>query len=102
MNIIEFNIPKIINLCKLYKVKTLAVFGSVLTERFNESSDVDFAFTFNNDVNYSNYSDNFFGLYEGLKRLFNREIDLVDESAIKNQYFKEELEDTKHSIWIAK
>lgn len=86
-------------LCKQYRVKTLAVFGSILTDRFNDESDVDFSFTFEDDVNYLTYSDNFFGLYYGLKKLFGREIDLVDESALKNKYFKAELEGTKQLIY---
>lgn len=99
MKLIEINISKIIELCKLYRVKTLAVFGSILTERFNDDSDVDFSFTFEDDVTYHTYSDNFFGLYYGLKELFGREIDLVDETSLKNKYFIEELKETKCLIY---
>lgn len=99
MKLIELNINGIFELCKLYKVKTLAVFGSILTDRFNDSSDVDFAFTFHPDVTHLTYFDNFYGLYEGLKKLLNRDVDLVDETSLKNQYFKEELEETKHLIY---
>lgn len=42
MKLIELNIDKIIALCKKYKVAKLWVFGSILTDHFNESSDVDF------------------------------------------------------------
>lgn len=41
MNLIEHNLQRIINLCRRYKVKTLSVFGSILTEKFNEDSDMD-------------------------------------------------------------
>ena len=41
MKLIELNINTIIELCRKYKVKTLAVFGSILTDKFNEKSDVD-------------------------------------------------------------
>lgn len=99
MNLIELNISKIFELCKKYRVKTLAVFGSVLTERFNDNSDVDFLVNFDEDVTYHTYADNFFGLHESLRNLFDREIDLVDESAVKNKYFKEELDETKRLIY---
>lgn len=98
MKLIEINIGKITALCQKYRVKTLAVFGSILTDRFNEDSDVDLSFTFEDDVNYLTYSDNFFGLYYSLKDLFGRDVDLIDETSLKNKYFKEELEGTKRLI----
>lgn len=99
MRLIELNMDKIRALCKQYKVKTLAVFGSILTDRFNDDSDVDFLVNFEDDVTYHTYSDNFFGFMHSLKALFNREIDLVDEGVIHNKYFKEELDETKRLIY---
>ena len=46
MKLIELNLKKIIELCRLHKVKSLAVFGSILTDRFNDESDVDFLIDF--------------------------------------------------------
>lgn len=99
MKLIELNIAQITELCKKYGVKTLAVFGSILTDRFNDESDVDMLVHFNDDVTYHNYADNFFGLYHDLCSLFGREVDLVDETAVKNKYFKEELSETKRLIY---
>lgn len=99
MKLIELNISKITELCRRYKVSTLAVFGSILTEHFNDKSDVDFAVTFEKDVTYLSYSDNFFSLYYGLKNIFGREVDLIDESSIKNKYFQAELNETKRVIY---
>lgn len=36
------HIDKIIALCRKYKVAKLWVFGSIITPRFNDGSDVDF------------------------------------------------------------
>ena len=99
MKLIELNISKIEELCKKYKVKSLAVFGSILTNRFNDNSDVDILVNFDDDVTYHTYADNFFGLYDDLRSLLKREVDLVDESAIKNRFFKEELDETKRLIY---
>lgn len=99
MKLIELNIHRIIDLCRLHKVKTLSVFGSILTDRFNDESDVDFLVDFNNEINHLNYADNFFAFYNALRSLFGRNIDLVDESCVKNPYFKEELNETKHLIY---
>ena len=39
-------LPAIIALCKRHKVKKLFAFGSVLTNRFNEQSDIDLVVDF--------------------------------------------------------
>ncbi len=74
-------------------------FGSILTPSFNKQSDVDILVNFNSEIDHNNYADNFFDLYNALKSLFGRDVDLVDESAVKNPYFKEELEETKLLIY---
>lgn len=99
MKLIELNISKIAELCKKYRVKTLAVFGSILTDRFNDESDVDMLVNFDDDVTYHTYADNFFGLHDSLRNLFGRDVDLVDETAVRNKFFKEELDETKRLIY---
>lgn len=99
MHLITDNIQKLFTLCQTHKVKKLYAFGSILTPRFNEQSDVDLLVDFNTEIDHNNYADNFFNLYHALVSLFGREVDLVDESAVKNPYFKEELDDTKHLIY---
>lgn len=99
MHIIKDNIHKLFALCKKHKVKRLYVFGSILTPRFNDHSDIDLLVDFNQEIDHNNYADNYFELYYALKALFNRDIDLVDESSVKNPYFKEELEETKYLIY---
>lgn len=99
MHLIENNIQRLYALCRKYKVRRLYAFGSILTNRFNDDSDVDILVDFNPEVTYHTYADNFFGLHDALRTLFGREVDLVDESAVRNKYFKEELEDTKHLIY---
>ena len=99
MKIIDSNIHKLTAVCKKHKGKKLYVFGSVLTPRFNDDSDVDILVDFNSEVSHDNYADNYFDFYYALKSLFGRDVDLVDESSVKNPYFKQELEDTKYLIY---
>ncbi len=99
MKLIELNMQRIIDLCRKHRVKTLAVFGSILTDRFNDQSDVDLLVDFDEEITYHNYADNFFDLYHALRNLFGREVDLVDASSVKNPYFKEELDETKQMIY---
>lgn len=99
MHLINDNIQKIFALCRRYKVSKLYAFGSILTHRFNDQSDVDILVRFNSEIDHNNYLDNFLELYNSLKSLFGREVDLVDERSVKNPYFKEELEETRQLIY---
>ncbi len=98
MNVVEKNIDRLIKLCKKYKVAKLYVFGSVIDERFNEESDIDFIVSFEN-INLEDYADNYFDLKFSLEDLFNRNIDLLEEKAIKNPFFKESIDQTKKLIY---
>lgn len=99
MHLINDNIQKLFTLCQKHKVNKLYAFGSILTPRFNENSDVDILVHFKDEVDHNTYADNFFDFYYALKRLFGRDVDLVDETSVKNPYFKEELEETKRLIY---
>ena len=93
MNLIELNMDKIIALCKKYKVSKLFVFGSILTNRFNKESDVDFI------AQVTDYFSNFFDLKYALEDILGREVDLLEEHAIRNHYLKETIEQTKALIY---
>ncbi|MGN0222843.1 MAG: nucleotidyltransferase family protein [Muribaculaceae bacterium] len=99
MQIIRNNIREISSLCQKHKVDKLYAFGSVLTPRFTDQSDVDILVDFNPEIDHNSYSDNYFELYYALKKLFGRDVDLVDASAVKNPYFKQELDETKLLIY---
>lgn len=98
MKIIEMNLDKIIALCKKYKVEKLWVFGSILTSRFNDKSDVDFSVIFHYDQIQDLFV-TFFDFIEELQQLLGRKVDLVDETAVKNSYFRRELDRTKYLIY---
>lgn len=98
MKLIELNIQKIIELCRLHKVKSLSVFGSILTDSFNENSDVDLLVDFdskNIDDNVSNY----FSFKDSLMTLFNRNVDLIEEKGLKNKFFIKIINRTKQVIY---
>jgi hypothetical protein len=100
-SIIENNKSLIDKLCKDNKVNQLFVFGSVLNEKFNEKSDVDFVVSFDKSIALLDYADNYFNLLFGFEDLFKRDIDLVTENSLKNPYFIEELNETKQLIYAA-
>ena len=99
MHLITDNLEQIYALCRKYRVKTLCVFGSILTPRFNENSDVDFSATFYPEDDPLVAGDNRIQFYICLEDLMGRRIDLVDEDNLKNPYFIEELEETKQLIY---
>ena len=98
MKLIELNMEKIAALCKKYKVAKLWVFGSILTPRFNEDSDVDFSVVFHYDE-IEDLFITFFDFIDELRNLLGRDVDLVDETAVKNPYFRKELDATKRLIY---
>lgn len=98
MNFLNQNIDIIKSLCQLHNVKTLYAFGSVLTEKFNESSDVDLIVDFKK-VDLLKYADNYFDLKFSLEDTLKRPVDLLEEKAIKNPYFKRAVEQQRKLIY---
>ena len=98
MRLIENNMPKIAALCRKHKVSRLYVFGSVLTGRFGDDSDVDFVVSFNK-AEVGDYFDNFFDFKYALEELFGRPVDLLEEQTIRNPYLKRNVDATKALIY---
>jgi hypothetical protein len=98
MNLIHQNIEFINALCKSHKVKSLYAFGSVLTDKFNDQSDIDLIVDFS-DVQLLDYADNYFDLKFSLEDTFKRSVDLLEEKAIKNPYFKRAIEKNRQLIY---
>ena len=98
MNLLEENAEAIKTLCKKHKVVKLYAFGSVLTSAFNDESDVDFLVEFQR-IDIPDYASNFFELQFGFEDLLERQVDLIEYSAIRNPYFKEEVDETKELIY---
>lgn len=98
MKLIENNIQKIIDLCKKHKVHKLFVFGSILTNRFNDKSDVDLVVDFNK-TEVNDCFDNYFDFKYSLEDLLGRKIDLLEEQTIKNPYLKKSVDATRILIF---
>ena len=98
MKIIENNIQRIITLCKKHKVSKLFAFGSVLTDRFNDNSDVDLLVNFE-DVDLYDYADNYFDLKDALSDVFGREVDLLEDNAVRNPILRKNIDNTKFLIY---
>ncbi len=98
MNPLRANSEAVKSLCKKHKVKKLYAIGSVLTSAFNEESDVDFLVEFEQD-SIVDFATNYFELKFALEDLLERKVDLIEYSAIRNPYFKEEVDETRELIY---
>ena len=87
-------------LCQDYDVKTMYVFGSACTDKFNDKSDIDILISFK-DLSIEKYTDNYFELHYKLEELFNRKIDLLTENSLSNPYFIESIGETKQLLYAA-
>ena len=98
MNRLSVYKDQINELCVSHKVKSLYAFGSVLTSDIDTNSDIDLIVDFK-DVDVNDYADNYFDLKFSLQDIFNRPIDLLEEQAIKNPYFKQVVNQTKELVY---
>ncbi len=98
MSFLENHKNAIAKLCRSHKVKSLYAFGSVLTDQFNDQSDIDLVVDFQ-PQNVLDYGDNYYDLKFSLQKILHRQIDLLEEKAIKNPYFKEKLEKQRQLIY---
>ena len=98
MKIEELKIEQIKKLCKANKVKSLFAFGSVTRDDFNEFSDIDLVVDFNEKDPFK-YTDLYFSLKSKLEEILKRQVDLLEERAIRNKIFKQQLENTKVKIY---
>ena len=98
MKIDEPKIKQIQELCKASKVKSLFAFGSVTREDFNENSDIDLIVDFEEKDPFK-YTDLYFGLKSKLEEILKRQVDLLEERAVRNRIFSQQLENTKIKIY---
>ncbi len=98
MKLIREHLDAIKTLCQSHRVSRLYAFGSVLTDDFSEHSDVDLIVDFE-EMQVLDYSDNYFDLKFSLEKILERPIDLVEDKAIKNPYFRNAVDRTKRLIY---
>ncbi len=99
--IIENRSVEVAELCRRFHVRRLDLFGSATGEAFDPSrSDVDLLVEFE-PGRAMKALDQYFGLKEALEALFDRQVDLVVASAVKNPYIRKSIEKTRESLYAA-
>jgi predicted nucleotidyltransferase len=74
------------------------VFGSVLTDRFSEKSDIDLVVEID-AFDPLAYADNYFNLKFALQDLLNRPVDLLEDKAIRNPFMRERIDESKQLVY---
>lgn len=85
-------------LCLAHKVKSLYAFGSVVSGKFNEKSDIDFIVDFE-PVHINEYADNYYDLKFSLQDILQKKVDLLEEKAIKNPYFRQSINNQRILVY---
>ena len=98
MNFLSQYDTQIADLCRRYSVERLFAFGSVLTDRFNDESDVDLIVDIA-DESPLEYADNYFNLKFGLSDLFGRPVDLLENKALHNAQMRKHIDESKQLIY---
>ena len=71
---------------------------SVLTDNFNKDSDIDLIVDFE-PIDVALYADNYYDFKFSLQDILNRSIDLLEEKAIRNPYFKQTIHQQRQLIY---
>ena len=96
---IERKLPKIKALFEKHHITRAYLFGSVLTDKFNRKSDVDFLVSIDQTLDPVERGAHLWDLWYDLQDLTGRKVDLLTENSLKNPYFIEELNETKQLIY---
>ena len=98
MRNIENHIDEVRELCKLYNVVKMYLFGSVLGKEFTEQSDVDFLVKFK-EIDLAIYFENYINFKTNLASLLGRDVDLLEEQTLKNPILIRNIHKSKELIY---
>ena len=86
-------------LCQSHKVKSLYAFGSSINDRFNfESSDIDLLVEIE-DEDPIERGERLMSFWDRLESFFNRKVDLLTESSLRNPFLRKSIDSTKVLIY---
>ena len=100
IELVEGKRQALAELCRQFEVERLYVFGSAAQGRFRAGqSDLDFVVQLANREATGDCARRYLDLAEALEQLFQRSVDLVSEPAIRNPYFRREVEATRQLVY---
>jgi len=79
------------DICRKYRVRSMLLFGSALGDRFTpQTSDIDVAVEFEQRLDLP-WHGQVTGLMAELSDLFGREVDVIDQDQVRNQYLRDNI-----------
>lgn len=84
------------NLCRRLSLRRLDLIGSAARDDFSERSDIDVVVDFGSD---DDLFERYFTLKGKLEEIFGRKVDLIEERAIRNPYFRTAIDKHRVSIY---
>lgn len=88
-------------LCEKHRVTALWLFGSAMSEDFDaERSDIDAIVRFE-EMDYRRRADHYYQLRDEMSHLVGRRVDLIEDEAITNPYFRAEVDRSRVLIHAA-
>lgn len=85
--------------CRKWKIRELALFGSVLRDDFRAESDVDVLVEFEPETRYTLFD--FLDIQEELREMFGRPVDLVQKSAVTNPFVRHHIRHNRQVVFRA-
>lgn len=99
---IQYKMADFLALCKAHNVKSLYAFGSSITDQFNEdSSDIDLLIEIDNDDPIER-GESLMSIWDKFEQFFQRKVDLLTNTSIKNPILKQSIDSTKILIYDGK
>ncbi len=99
--IIRNNINKLSEICRSFNVKRLYIFGSINTDTFDEQkSDIDLIVELN-QMDPIEKGELLIKLWDRLEELFERKVDLLSNTKVRNPYLQKGIDATKQLIYEA-
>lgn len=86
-------------LCQIHKAKYLYAFGSSVTDRFDyDKSDIDLLVEID-DADLIERGEKLISLWDTFESFFQRKVDLLTDSSIRNPYLRKSIDSTKILIY---
>jgi predicted nucleotidyltransferase len=85
--------------CHRWKIRELALFGSVLRDDFGPASDVDVLVSFDEDAPWSLWD--LTTMQDDLSSLFGRRVDLVEREGLRNPFRRDRILKTRRVVYAA-
>lgn len=95
---VQEHIETIKDILRKNHVKKAYLFGSAVTERFKEGSDIDLLIQIDSSLSVLDYGNSYWNILFDLEDFLHREIDLLTEDSLKNPYLIQSIDENRVEI----